>query len=102
MVLALAVQLVLVSEIVFCSSELFLIFSFLVNIINYDIICSLGDEEGLKNSCDPSLRILSGGTEAVAFLIMPQTPLILKRTRNFEQSNSQNKNPNPKIAAFSF
>lgn len=55
MVLALAVQLVLVSEMVFCSSELFLIFSFLVNIFNYDIICSLGDEEGLKNSCDPSL-----------------------------------------------
>lgn len=88
LVLALAVQLVLVSEIAFCSSELFLIVSFLVNIFNYGIICSLGDKEGLKNCCDPSLWILSVGTEAVAFLIMPQTPLILKGTWNFEQNNS--------------
>lgn len=77
-----------------------LIFSFLLSIFNYGIICSFGDKEGLKNFCIPSLGVLSGGTEAVASLIMPQTPLILKRTWNFEQNNNQNKNPNPKIAAF--
>lgn len=36
----------------------------------------------------------------VAFLIMPQTPLTLKRTSNFEQNNNQNKNPNLKKQPF--
>lgn len=87
-------------EIAFCSLEFILIFSFLVNIFMISFAPLV--IEGLKNCCDPSLWILPRGTEAVAFLIMPQTSLILERTLNFEQNNNQNKNPNFTIAAFSF
>lgn len=82
-------------EIAFCSLELILIFVFLVNIFNYDIIYSLGDKEALKNCWDSSLWILPGGIEA--FLILPQTPLILKRTSTLNRITTK-----IKIPAFSF
>lgn len=51
-----AVQLVLVSEIAFCSIKLHLIFRFLLNIFYCDsIVFSLGGEEGLKRYCHSSL-----------------------------------------------